>query len=183
MNKEIIDKIIVWAEKEDAIKVVMLTGSMAGKGPSVFAKATPDTTDEFSDYDIAIFTTDIEKYANDDSWIRGIEKVWVYEPCVLCKNNKEYPTRLVIYKDGLQVDFALFDLEHLEDLQQAKTLPVEYNLGYEILLDKDGLTNDLQAPTYEYPYTKKPFTCNVICRSFLCQIRLIHLNGVGVKNV
>ena len=33
---------------------------------------------------------------------------------------------------------------------------VEYNLGYEILLDKDGLTSNLQPATYEYPHTQKP---------------------------
>ena len=145
-NKEILNKIIAWAEKEDHIRVVMLTGSLAGKGPK----------DELSDYDIALFTTDIEKYAGDDSWIHGIEKVWVYEPCVLRKGDKEYSTRLVVYKDGLQVDYAIFDLGHLNDLKQAKMLPVEYNLGYEILLDKDDLTKDLQPATYEYPYSQKP---------------------------
>lgn len=146
LNKEILRKIIAWAEREDSIRIVMLTGSLAGKGPR----------DEFSDYDIALFTTNIEKYASDDSWIHGIEKVWVYEPWVLRKGDKEYPTRLVVYKDGLQVDYAIFDLDHLNELKQAKTLPVEYNLGYEILLDKDSLTNDLQPATYEYPYAQKP---------------------------
>lgn len=143
---DILSKIITWAEQEDLIRVVILSGSRASKGP----------TDELSDYDIALFTTNIEKYASDDSWMHGIEKVWVYEPCLLRRGNKEYPTRLVVYKDGLQVDYALFDLDHLNDLKQAKELPVEYNLGYEILLDKDGLTNGLQSATYEYPFAQKP---------------------------
>ena len=143
---KILNKITNWARKEDSIKVVMLTGSLAGKGPK----------DDLSDYDIAIFTDDIEKYANDDTWIHEIENVWVVEPCVMYKNNKDYPTRLVIYRDGLQVDYAFFDLDHLNDLKNAKTLPVEYNLGYKILLDKGDFTKGLQEPTYEYPFTKKP---------------------------
>lgn len=145
-TQQILDKIILWAQKEDSIRVLVLTGSMAGKGP----------TDEFSDYDIAIFTTDIEKYATNDSWIHNIEKVWVYEPYYLNINNKEYPTRLVVYKDGLQVDYAIFDMNHLEDLKKATVLPIEYNLGYKILLDKDGLTKDMQLATYEYSYAEKP---------------------------
>lgn len=141
-----LNKIIAWATEESSIKVVLLTGSMAGKGPR----------DEFSDYDIAIFTTNIKRYTKTDSWIHAIEDVWVYEPCELHKHNKTYPTRLVIYKDGLQVDYALFDMAHLEDLKKTKTLPVAYNLGYKVLLDKDNLTKDLQPPTYEYPHTEKP---------------------------
>jgi len=141
-----IDKIISWAKKEEQIKVLMLTGSLVGNG----------SRDELSDYDVAVFTTDVKKYANDDSWIHSIEKVWVYEPHFLQKNNKKYPTRLVIYKDGLQVDFAIFDLEHLKNLKKEKTLPVEYNLGYKILLDKENLTKDLQQPDYKYPFAKKP---------------------------
>lgn len=141
-----LEKIIAWAEKEEAIKVLLLTGSLAGKGPK----------DELSDYDVAIFTSDIEKYVNDDSWIHGIEKVWVYEPCSFYKNNKEYQTRLVVYKDGLQVDYALFDLEYLEHLKSLDELPVDYNLGYKVLLDKDGLTKNLKAPTYAYPHAQKP---------------------------
>ena len=146
INKKIINKIINWAKKEEPIKVLLLTGSLASKGPK----------DELSDYDIAVFTNNIKKYATDDSWIYDIEKVWVYEPCQLYQNNKKYPTRLVIYKDGLQIDFALFDIELLENLTQKDELPVEYNLGYKILLDKDGLTKKLKPPTYKYPYTQKP---------------------------
>ena len=146
MNQKVIDKLINWAKKEEPIRVLILTGSLAGKGPK----------DKLSDYDIAIFTNNIKKYADDDSWIHEIEEVIVYEPCQLYKNNKEYPTRLVIYKDGLQVDFSLFDLDYLRYLTQKSPLPVDYNLGYKVLLDKDGLTNDIKIPTYEYPYTKKP---------------------------
>ena len=45
-----LDKIVAWAEKEDPIKVLMLTGSLAGRGPR----------DELSDYDIAVFTNNID---------------------------------------------------------------------------------------------------------------------------
>ncbi|MFC1841965.1 aminoglycoside 6-adenylyltransferase [Candidatus Dependentiae bacterium] len=160
MNQKVIDKIIDWAKGQEPVKVLILTGSFAGKGPTLRDESIDspqgDRVDELSDYDIAIFTDDIEKYADDDSWIHKIEDVVVYEPCQLYKNNKEYPTRLVIYKDGLQVDFSLFDLDYLKYLTLLDKLPVDYNLGYKILLDKDDVTKNLKSPTYEYPFTKKP---------------------------
>jgi len=160
MNQKIIKTIIDWAKKEDPIRAVILTGSLAGKGSTLRDESIDspqgDRVDELSDYDIAIFTTDIKKYADDDSWLHTIETVLVYEPCKRYKNNKEYPTRLVIYKDALQVDFSLFDLDYLKYLTEQEVLPVEYNLGYKILLDKDDLTKNLKPPTYEYPYTQKP---------------------------
>lgn len=146
MNQEILNTIIAWAKKQDPIKVLLLTGSLASKGPK----------DELSDYDIAIFTDNIKKYAADDAWIHEIAKVWVYEPHKIYKNNKEYPTRLIIYQDALQVDFTLYDLDYLTYLIQKDELPVDYNLGYKVLLDKTGVTKKLKLPTYVYPYTKKP---------------------------
>ena len=40
LKQKVLDKIIDWAQKEEPIKVLILTGSLAGKGPK----------DELSDY-------------------------------------------------------------------------------------------------------------------------------------
>lgn len=146
VDEKVINKIIAWAQQEEPIRVLLLTGSLAGKGP----------TDELSDYDIAVFTNDIQKYLNNDAWMEMVGNVLVYEPCEHQKNGKIYPTRLIIYQDGLQVDFAFFDLAYLQQLKQQALLPVEYNLGYKVLLDKDDLSKDLPLPTYSYPYTQRP---------------------------
>ena len=152
MNQKILNTIVEWAQHEEAIRTLLLIGSFARK----------KKTDELSDYDIALFTNDVKKYETDDAWIHTLWDVIVYEPCELHRNNKIYQTRLIIYSSPnasnlpLQVDFTLYDLEYLQFLEEQKTLPVDFNLGYEVLLDKDGLTKNLQSPTYEYPYTKKP---------------------------
>jgi len=54
MNQEVIDKIVNWAQGEEPIKALILTGSLAGKGPK----------DELSDYDIAMFTLSIIFFIN-----------------------------------------------------------------------------------------------------------------------
>ena len=146
MKQKILDKIIDWAQKEAPIQALILNGSLAGNGPK----------DELSDYDIAVFTTDIEKYTADDSWLREIDDVWVYEPCAMHKNNKEYQTRLIIYKDGVQVDFAFYDMAYLEYLLQCDVLPVDFNMGYRVLLDKNEVTKILRPATYVYPTAQKP---------------------------
>lgn len=146
MKSIMIDTIIAWAQQEVQIRALLLTGSLAGKGP----------IDDLSDYDIAVFTTDIKKYADDTAWFQAFGTVAVYEPCELQQNNTTYPTRLVIYQDGTQVDFALFDMECLHKLTELDILPVEYNLGYQVLLDKDGITKKLKPATYAYPTTTPP---------------------------
>ena len=95
-----------------------------------------------------------------------MEKVWVIEPCEISQidntsprlriTGKTYQTSLVIFKDGVQVDFALYDLDVLKDLSQKDELPVDYSLGYNVLLDKDGLTKDLKQPTFACPKIPKP---------------------------
>lgn len=146
MKQDMLERIIDWAQKEALIQALILNGSLAGRGP----------TDELSDYDIAVFTTDTEKYTSGDSWIDDIADVWVYEPCAMRKNNTEYQTRLIIYKGGVQVDFALYDMAYLEYLTQCAVLPVDFNLGYRVLLDKNNVTKDLKQATYVYPMVPKP---------------------------
>ena len=145
-NSQILNKIISWAEQEDEIRSLILIGSLAGKG----------SKDELSDYDISVFTTNPEKYAQDDSWFHNLGNVWVWEPCELFQIGKKYPTRLVIFEDGLQVDFALYDLDLLKNLVERDELPVDYSLGYNVLLDKDGLTKDLKPATFTCPKLPKP---------------------------
>ncbi|MFC1845720.1 aminoglycoside 6-adenylyltransferase, partial [Candidatus Dependentiae bacterium] len=57
MDQNVLNKIIAWAKKEEPIRVLLLTGSLASKG----------SKDELSDYDIALFTTDIDNYLRDDA--------------------------------------------------------------------------------------------------------------------
>jgi aminoglycoside 6-adenylyltransferase len=71
-------------------------------------------------------------------------------------NDKYVYTRLVIYKDGHKVDFVLYSVDMLRELASQEKLPLEYNLGYKVLLDKDGLTKTMKPladKCYEIPKT------------------------------
>lgn len=146
MNKEILNRIIDWAKKEKDIRTLILIGSLAGKGK----------VDKLSDFDISVFARSSKKYVNSSKWMSKIGNVWVYEPEKVYIKNKQYPTRLIIFENGIKADFAFYSLKVLKDLAKLKRLPLDYDLGYEILLDKDGLAKSLSRPTYRCPTSEKP---------------------------
>jgi len=143
----ILDTIIHRANNEETIRAIILTGSRAGKGP----------VDELSDFDLAIFTRDAKKYTNDNSWLDQTAQVLV---CVEDQKNNDFgsidaiPTRLVIFKDGTKVDFAFYPIAALE--KPIPKLPIAYNSGYTVLLDKDDITKALPAPIFTIQVTEKP---------------------------
>jgi aminoglycoside 6-adenylyltransferase len=62
---------------------------------------------------------------------------------------------VVQFEDGLKIDFTLWSVEKMKRVSAGHVLPDEFDAGYRILLDKDGLTNGLKAPTYQ-AYIPKP---------------------------
>lgn len=64
-QEEVIGEIIKWAEKNDDIRAVILTGS----------RANPiNISDLLSEYDIEIVITDANTYLNSDEWLLTLEK-------------------------------------------------------------------------------------------------------------
>jgi aminoglycoside 6-adenylyltransferase len=63
------------------------------------------------------------------------------------------------YENGLKIDFTLWPVEILQNVAASPLLPPEFDAGYQVLLDKDHLTNGLKPPTYR-AYIPKPPTEN-----------------------
>jgi aminoglycoside 6-adenylyltransferase len=142
-----LDKIVHWANKQDAIRVVLLTSSRASKnGP----------TDVLSDYDITLFVSALDKFINNDKRLHKFGKILVYIPESIIHFNQEIPTRLVIYEDGTKVDFSLSTLEILNTVLNSPTLPDWLDIGYRVLIDKDNLTQNLKKPSLKAYIPKKP---------------------------
>jgi aminoglycoside 6-adenylyltransferase len=55
---------------------------------------------------------------------------------------------VIQYSDGLKIDFSVWPTRLLRRLVAAEELTAELDAGYMVLLDKDGLAEGLQAPTY-----------------------------------
>ena len=103
---DFLQKIISWAEKNDSVRMLIQTGSHV---------RTDNTSDELSDLDIEMFVDDVSKFANSNLWTKEIDKVWVCLPLV---NSVGDPTRLVIFKDGVKVDFTLNNLNEIEKIKK-----------------------------------------------------------------
>jgi aminoglycoside 6-adenylyltransferase len=125
---------------------MILTGSRAGKEP----------TDELSDYDIALFVTDSRPYTDDDKWIHSIDDVWIYVPATAVYKGEPYHTRLVVYRDGVKVDYSFLPVVTLEDFKSPNPLPESLDLGYQVLLDKTGMTREMERPSFKAYRTGHP---------------------------
>lgn len=139
MGNDILSRIVNWAEREDPIRALVLEGS----------RAEEKEADELSDYDINMFITDPEPYAQDDHWISATDDVWVYIPEKVTHHGQVFATRLVIYQAGVKVDFILYSTDILRELAHADLLPEQYDIGYRVLLDKDGVAAEMPSPSLQ----------------------------------
>jgi aminoglycoside 6-adenylyltransferase len=134
-----LEKILEWGKKEEAVKALILLGSRASR----------QTVDHFSDYDLSVFCDINESYTGSESWLMQFGNVWVcVKEKVFCKG-KIFPSRLVIFEGGIKVDFSFLSLDVLDEIAQSSALPDDYNLGYKILLDKDDRAARMLPPQFE----------------------------------
>lgn len=140
---DFLKKILDWAEKDNSVKMLIQTGSHV---------RTDNTVDDLSDFDIEVFVDDLNKFSDSDAWMKEIDEVWMYMPLT---NSVGDPTRLVIFKDGIKVDFTLNNLSEIEKIKK-EGYDDYFNKGFKVLLDKDDLGKDLPPPSYKTQPTKKP---------------------------
>lgn len=139
-----LQKIIQWAEQEEAVKTLILLGSRAGKQP----------VDDLSDYDIAVFCDTFESYIKTETWLSAFGNVWVCVKEKIFYKSKVFPSRLVIFEGGIKVDFSFLTIDILDEIARSNPLPDEYNTGYKVLLDKENATVDMIQPQFEIKATK-----------------------------
>lgn len=135
-----INKILQWAKHEKHIRAVILTGSRA-----------TNKHDELSDYDLALFCTDIDSFTCDDAWLSKIGMVWVCVHEKVCIKEKEFPSRLVIFEKGIKVDFSFYPIESLKDISD-----ILFQNGYKILLDKEMMAKSMPSLNEETLVAVKP---------------------------
>jgi len=139
-DKEVIERLIRWAEQQPPVRAVLLTSSRAvPKAP----------VDVFSDYDVILALLDVQPFYEDRTWLEAFGSVLALyrdplEPHYDCLQSG-YVTQ---YENGLKIDFTLWPVEILQQVVADPRLPDEFDAGYRVLLDKDGLTDGLKPPTY-----------------------------------
>lgn len=144
---EILKKVIAWAESQEPIRALVLTSSRAGASK----------TDEFSDYDIMVLTDNSESYLTSDEWLKAIDNVWVFQKEQFMHAKDVIPTRLTIFQGGIKVDFSFWKTNILKNfIKNGFSETDDLNRGYQVLLDKDGLTKDLPKPSIKFFKIPKP---------------------------
>lgn len=144
MIEKIFEKVMAWAAQEEAIRVVIIEGSRARNDNRV---------DRFSDYDLNLYVTDVAKFTHSDAWIEQIAPIWAMEKET--DLDGEF-SRLVLFEGGYDIDFKLIPNSKLQALVERHILPDDYQRGYKVVLDKDGITARLPQPGYKSVPVKKP---------------------------
>ncbi|HEX6271089.1 MAG TPA: aminoglycoside 6-adenylyltransferase [Anaerolineales bacterium] len=151
---DIIRRLIQWAERRNSVRAMLLTST----------RAIPNAlVDVFSDYDAVLAVEDSHPFFEDRSWLEDFGEVLVvyWDPIHLEPDyGIEKVANVTQYADGLKIDFTLWPVELMRRIVQAPALPAELDAGYSVLIDKDGLTEGMQPPTYA-AYIPKPPTNEV----------------------
>jgi len=132
--------LIHWGESQPLVRAMLLTSTRAVPGAY---------SDAFSDYDVVLALSDVRPFAESRAWLEAFGTVLVMYQDPL-ESDGEYlqSGNVVQFESGLKIDFTLLQAESLAKMAAAPQLPAEYDAGYRILLDKDGLTARLLPPTY-----------------------------------
>src|ERR1041385_473566 len=135
-----LDQLVHWADEQQLIRAVILTSS----------RAIPHAAlDLFSDYDVILVLQSIEPFYVDRSWVGVFGPVLaIYRDPLIDDHGQQRSAYVVQYETGLKIDFNLWPVELLQQITSSERLPPEFDAGYKILVDKDGLTTALTAPTY-----------------------------------
>ena len=137
-----------WAEAHDAVRAVILTSS----------RAIPNAPlDMLSDYDVILAVRSVEPFYEERAWLGDFGPVLLVYSDPL-RPYFGFPTTCIVtqYDNGLKIDFSVCPVEALRAVVSAPQLPEEFDAGYRVLLDKDGLTAGLRPATYGGYIPRRP---------------------------
>jgi len=139
-EKEVLSQIDEWAQKNELVRAVVLTSSRVDPKKRI---------DFMSDYDIELYVVDLCTFQKDDTWLNVFGSImirWPLKPRSTFDEN--WLTRLVLFKDGVRIDFQITDEKQID----SKV----YDDGCRVLIDKDALTANLSQPTFTKYIIRKP---------------------------
>jgi aminoglycoside 6-adenylyltransferase len=144
---EVLARLVAWGEGRDDVRALVLTSS----------RARPDgPADVLSDYDVILFVADADAFARRDEWQSdyGPRFGWWSDEGALRGLATFF--RGVVYEDGVKVDWSIWPAELLERVAAEPELPDVLDVGYRVLLDKDGRTAGWPPPTFHAHIPAKP---------------------------
>ena len=139
---DVLARILEWAEAEETVRLVVVTSTRARpEGPP----------DELSDYDVIVALEDIDRF--DAATAYGTPAArWGDEHDV---HGTTTLFRGVVYDDGVKVDWMLWPA-NVPGLVAEHGLTDHLDVGYRVLLDRDGATARWAQPTYRAHIPRRP---------------------------
>ena len=145
---QVIDRLKKWGACREDVRAILLTSSRASPNAKV---------DAFSDYDVILVVTNISDYYEDKTWLSDFgPTLVVYHDPLRKKYGSDCFSEITQYATGLKIDFNVYPKEVLTRIAAAPALPDELDVGYAVLLDKDGLTAGLRPATYRAHIPQPP---------------------------
>ncbi|MBO3767499.1 aminoglycoside 6-adenylyltransferase [Bacillus subtilis] len=139
------DIFLDFALNDERIRLVTLEGSRTNRN------ILPDN---FQDYDISYFVTDMESFKENDRWLELFgTRIMMQKP----EDMELFPPELgnwfsyiILFEDGNKLDLTLFPISEVEDYFAKNDGLVE------VLLDKDNLIKNNVIPNDRQYWIKKP---------------------------
>jgi len=141
------NKFIEWGNEQPPVRAMILTSTLAiPGGPS----------DVLSDFDIILALQDVHPFFESRNWLEAFGHVLALYRDPLETEDCHLKSGYVIqYEKGLKIDFTLLEVEALRKMVAEPELDLELDAGYQVLLDKDHLTEGLKPPSFR-AYIPKP---------------------------
>ena len=136
-----------WINENKDIRAALITSSLVNPLAPI---------DDFSDLDIELVFEDSENYIQSKEWLFQFGDILNYYEEGIEGFDGKHAMKMVQYMDGVKVDFKIYSTEQFLAEVNSPILPEDWDIGYEILTDKDNLTSNLKPPTYQVSIIKKP---------------------------
>lgn len=155
-EQEMMELIMNKAIHDDRIRAVAMDGSRANLNA---------THDQYSDYDIVYFVTDVREFTKDKSWIQYFGDILIVQyPEDWYAHPYNYDSHdtfayLIQFADGNRIDLTIVDIQNIANEKENKEPRI-------ILLNKDNFTELTPIDTERAFYIQKPSemefynTCN-----------------------
>jgi aminoglycoside 6-adenylyltransferase len=137
-----IDRLTQWAEDRENVRSLIVTSTRAIPGAQV---------DAYSDFDVIAVVDDVRSMVDDTTWQAHFGQVLIsyWDPLTVDPSTgAEWVANITNYANGVKIDFNLWSPQHYTDVTTGPDSCAEFDAGYRVLVDKDGLTTHLPAPTF-----------------------------------
>ncbi len=134
---EALSSFTAWGQAQPLVRAILLTST----------RAIPGAADSLSDYDLILALSDLQPFL-DRAWLADFGRVLVmYQDPLSEEDGLQSSGNVVQFEEGLKIDFSLWPVKMLHRVAAQPQLPPEFDAGYQVLLDKDGLTAGLRPPS------------------------------------